>query len=108
MCSAGEGSASTRTTPLSTVDVSESCADVGTTPGQSMRYILRVRVMYCQTYLEDQVITRLPRRKIKITNLGFARYGSDPTNLVAFDCVDNTAFPDIRVADEPYGYLLFI
>ena len=52
MCSAGEGSASTRTTPLSTVDVSESCAEVGTTPGQSMRYILRVRVMYCQTYLK--------------------------------------------------------
>ncbi|CAK5268568.1 unnamed protein product, partial [Mycena citricolor] len=34
-------SASTRTTPLSTVAVSVSWADVGTIPGQSMRYIRR-------------------------------------------------------------------
>ena len=37
MCSDGVASASTRTTPFSTVPVCESLADVGTTPGQSMR-----------------------------------------------------------------------
>jgi hypothetical protein len=49
MCSEGVGMASTRKTPLRTVDVCESFADVGTIPGQSMRYIRRVSVMYCQT-----------------------------------------------------------
>jgi hypothetical protein len=37
MCSDGVGSASTRKTPLRTVAVCESCAEVGTIPGQSMR-----------------------------------------------------------------------
>lgn len=55
MCSEGVASASTRTTPLSTVDVCESCAEVGTMPGQSIRYIRRVNVMYCQTLMRDEI-----------------------------------------------------
>jgi hypothetical protein len=42
------------------------------------------------------------------TDLGFTRDGGDPADLVAFDSVDNTTFPDVGVADEPYRYLLFV
>lgn len=50
MCSEGVPRFSTRTTPLSTVEVVVSCAEMGTIPGQSMRYIRRMSVIYCQTY----------------------------------------------------------
>lgn len=53
MCSDGVGRASTRTTPFRTVEVWSSCAEVGTIPGQSIKYIRRVRVMYCQTYINQ-------------------------------------------------------
>jgi hypothetical protein len=49
MWSEGVGRASTRTTPFRTIEVCESFADAGTIPGQSIRYILRVSVIYCQT-----------------------------------------------------------
>ena len=45
----GCGRASTLTTPLRTISVSESIAEVGTIPGQSIRYIRRASVIYCQT-----------------------------------------------------------
>ncbi len=58
-CSEGVESASTRRTPFRTVAVCESCAEVGTIPGQSMRYMRRVNVMYCQTYVSEFVKTHI-------------------------------------------------
>ena len=42
---------STLTTPLRRMSVSESVADGGTIPGQSIRKMRRMRVMYCQTFV---------------------------------------------------------
>ena len=70
MCSDGVASASTRTTPLSTVEVCESLADVGTIPGQSMRYMRFVSVMYCQTLVSPgtgATLQTLPALRVLMT-----------------------------------------
>src|SRR6266498_3515358 len=76
---------STRTTPRNKISSSVSLLLGGTTPGQSIRYIRFINVMYCQTFVSPgmgaTVQTFFFRKVLIIDDLPVLGYPMKPTDI---------------------------
>lgn len=110
MCSEGVSRFSTRTTPLRTVDVVVSCAEMGTIPGQSMRYIRRMSVIYCQTYsrVSRSIKSGYAFGQREGKYLGFSRDRRNLAYLVFLKTVDDGRLAHIGIPNEADGNLLLV
>ena len=75
-------------------------------PGQSIRYIRRVSVMYCQTCTSKS--TWLGTRRIDKTCLGFPWHGRYCADFAFLQGINDATFANVGISNESNRNLLLI